>query len=129
VTLAGQLRALADEYRADGEAAVEFAVTGEPRPVAAEAGLTVYRTAQEALTNARKHAPGRPVRLCLQFSETEIAVRVTNPLPEARPGGPLAATGSGHGLTGLRERAALAGGTLTAGPADGEWQVCLRIPA
>jgi hypothetical protein len=50
-------------------------------------------------------------------------------LPEVRPGGPLAATGSGHGLTGLRERAALAGGTLTAGPADGEWQVCLRIPA
>jgi signal transduction histidine kinase len=56
-------------------------------------------------------------------------VRAANLLPEVGPGGPLAATGSGHGLTGLRERAALAGGTLTAGPADGEWQVCLRIPA
>ena len=128
--LPDQLSALAEEYGVDGDAPVDFQVAGSPRPVAGQAGLAAYRTAQEALTNARKHAPGgRPVRLCLQFSETEIAVRVTNPLPEARPGGPLAATGSGHGLTGLRERAALAGGTLTAGPADGEWQVCLRIPA
>ena len=91
--------------------------------------MAAYRTAQEALTNARKHAPGQPVRLCLQFSPTDIAVQAANPLPEARPDGPLAAAGSGRGLTGLRERAALAGGALTAGPADGEWQVCLRIPA
>jgi signal transduction histidine kinase len=127
--LPDQLSALAEEYRAGGDARVDFQVAGPPRPVAAEAGLAAYRTAQEALTNARKHAPGQPVRLCLQFSPTDIAVRAVNPLPEVRPGGPLAATGSGHGLTGLRERAALVGGTLTAGPADGEWQVCLRIPA
>jgi signal transduction histidine kinase len=127
--LPDQLSALAGEYRADGDAPVDFQVTGSPRPVAAEAGLAAYRTAQEALTNARKHAPGQPVRLCLQFSPIDIAVRAANPLPEAHSGGLLAATGSGHGLTGLRERAALAGGTLTAGPADGEWQVCLRIPA
>jgi signal transduction histidine kinase len=127
--LPDQLSELAAEYRADGDAPVDFQVTGSPRPVGPEAGLAAYRTAQEALTNARKHAPGQPVRLCLQFSPTDIAVRAANPLPEAHSGGPLAATGSGHGLTGLRERAALAGGTLTAGPADGEWQVCLRIPA
>jgi signal transduction histidine kinase len=41
----------------------------------------------------------------------------------------LAATGGGHGLTGLRERAALGGGTLSAGPIDGQWRVWLRIPA
>jgi len=127
--LPDQLSALAEEYRADGDAPVDFQVAGPARPVAAEAGLAAYRTAQEALTNARKHAPGQPVRLCLQFSPTDIAVRAANPLPEMSPGGPLAATGGGHGLTGLRERAALAGGTLTAGPADGEWRVCLRIPA
>jgi signal transduction histidine kinase len=127
--LPDQLSALAEEYRADGDAPVDFQVAGPPRPVPAEAGLAAYRTAQEALTNARKHAPGQPVRLCLQFSPTDIAVRAANPLPEMSPGGPLAATGGGHGLTGLRERAALAGGTLTAGPADGEWRVCLRIPA
>jgi signal transduction histidine kinase len=126
--LADQLAALAGEYQADGDLAVDFTVTGPPRTVAAEAALAAYRTAQEALTNARKHAPGQPVRLSLEFSAAEIAVRAVNPLP-AQAGGPLAATGAQYGLTGLRERAALGGGTLTAGPAEGEWQVCLRIPA
>ena len=55
-------------------------------------------------------------------------MRVANPLP-AQPGGPLAGTGAQYGLTGLRERAALGGGTLAAGPAGEEWQVALRIPA
>lgn len=126
--LADQLAALAAEYQADGDLAVDFTVTGPPRPVAAEAALAAYRTAQEALTNARKHAPGQPVRLSLEFSAAEIAVGVVNPLP-VQAGGPLAATGAQYGLTGLRERAALGGGTLTAGPAEGEWQVALRIPA
>src|SRR5215469_2648496 len=96
--LPDQLSALAGEYRADGEAPVDFQVTGSPRAVGPEAGLAAYRTAQEALTNARKHAPGQPVRLCLQFSPTDIAVRAANPLPEVRPGGhsrpPAAGTGS-----------------------------------
>ena len=126
--LPDQLEALAGEYRADGDVAVDVTVTGTPRPVAAEAALAAYRTAQEALTNARKHAPGQPVRLSLEFSAAEIAVQVVNPLP-AQAGGPLAATGAQYGLTGLRERAALGGGTLTAGPAGGEWRVGLRIPA
>ena len=43
-------------------------------------GLAAYRTAQEALTNARKHAPGQPVRLSLDFSAADVAVRVVNPL-------------------------------------------------
>ena len=126
--LADQLAALAGEYQADGDLAVDFTVTGTPRTVAAEAALAAYRTAQEALTNARKHAPGQPVRLSLEFSAAEIAVRVVNPLP-VQASGPLAATGAQYGLTGLRERAALGGGTLTARPAGGEWQVCLKIPA
>ena len=100
------------------------------QPVAAEAALAAYRTAQEALTNARKHAPGQPGRLCLEFSAREIAVQVVNGLlPALGEDGPLAEGGTGYGLTGLRERAARSGGTLTAGPADGEWDVCLRIPA
>jgi signal transduction histidine kinase len=126
--LSDQLAALTAEYRADGDV-VGFSAVGEPRPVAAEAVLAAYRTAQEALTNARKHAPGQPVRLSLGFSAAAITVEVVNPLPAGSAGGPLSATGGGYGLTGLRERAALSGGTLTAGPADGEWQVCLRIPA
>lgn len=123
--LPDRLSALVREHHAD----VDLSIIGAPRPVTAEVGLAAYRTAQEALTNARKHAPGLPVRCSLEFSATEIAVRIVNPLPAASDAGPLAATGAGYGLTGLRERAALGGGTLTAGPVDGEWQVCLKIPA
>ena len=127
--LPDQLSELAGEYSVDGDLPVDFTVTGSPRPVAAEVSLAAYRTAQEALTNARKHAPGQPVSLGLEFLPSEIAVLVTNPLPDAGGVGPLAATGTGHGLTGLAERAALGGGTLTAGQADGRWQVRMRIPA
>ncbi len=126
--LSDQLSALAEEYRADGDA-VDYSVVGTPRPVPAEARLAAYRTAQEALTNARKHAPGQPVRVTLSLSPDDVSVLAVNPLPARVVDGPLAATGAGYGLTGLRERAALAGGTLTAGPADGQWRVSLRIPA
>jgi signal transduction histidine kinase len=127
--LADQLAELAAEFGADGDAAVEFGVSGAPRPLAAGPALAAYRTAQEALTNARKHAPGQPVTLRLEFALSQISVRVSNLLPLDGAATPLADAGAGYGLTGLRERAALVGGTLTAGPADGQWQVCLRIPA
>jgi signal transduction histidine kinase len=127
--LAEQLKRLAAEYGADGDMTVDFSLSGTSRPVGAEPGLAAYRTAQEALTNARKHAPGQPVTLSLGFEPAEIVVRVANPLPSGETAGPLATAGAGYGLTGLRERAALGGGTLAAGPADGQWQVCLRIPA
>jgi signal transduction histidine kinase len=126
--LPDQLSALAKEWEADTNVPVDFSVSGSPRPVGTEAGLAAYRTAQEALTNARKHAPGQPVRLGLEFCDSEIAVRVVNPLPVASEGG-TTPDAPGYGLTGLRERAALGDGTLVAGPADGEWRVCLRIPA
>jgi signal transduction histidine kinase len=127
--LAEQLKALAAEYRTDGDTAVDFTVSGSPRPLSAEAGLTAYRTAQEALTNARKHAPGQPVTLRLEFEAAAISVLAANPMPSGETARPLAAAGAGYGLTGLRERAALGGGTLTAGPSGGQWRVCLTLPA
>jgi signal transduction histidine kinase len=127
--LSEQLAELVKEYGADDEVPADLVVTGSPRPVSSEASLAVYRTAQEALTTARKHAPGQPVRVGLEYSAAEIVLRVVNPLPDPTANRPLAASGAGYGLTGLRERAALGGGTLTAGPADEEWQVTLRIPA
>jgi signal transduction histidine kinase len=127
--LADQLSALAKEWEADANVPIDFSVSGSPRPVAAEVGLAAYRTAQEALTNARKHATGQPIRLALDFFDSEIAVRVVNQLPTVSDRDVVPVAGTGYGLTGLRERAALGGGTLVAGPADGEWRVYLRIPA
>jgi len=127
--LIARLRTLAEEHGAAGDARVEFTATGTPRPLGADGALTVYRTAQEALTNARKHAPGQPVRLTLDYAADAVALQVANPLPESGTSGPLAAAGAGYGLTGLRERAALAGGTLTAEPRDGQWQVLLTLRA
>jgi signal transduction histidine kinase len=127
--LPDRLSSLADQYRAVGDLAVDYTVTGQVRSVSAEASLAAYRTAQEALTNARKHSPGQPVTLRLGFEPEQITVDVTNPLPPRRVPGPLADTGAGYGLAGLRERATLAGGALEAGPAAGTWQVSLRIPA
>ena len=127
--LAEQLQALAGQYHVDGDTPVEFTVTGDPRPVGAEAGLTVYRTVQEALTNARKHAPGQPVAVALQFSPSRVTVDIRNPLPPAGAARPLAGAGTGYGLVGLKERAALGGGSLIARPTGGEWRVSLTMPA
>ncbi len=127
--LADQLSALVSQYRMVGDMDVSFSVTGTVRPLDDQAGLTAYRTAQEGLTNARKHASGQPVALSLRFEPGVITVSVTNPLPPAdESAGSLAGTGGGYGLTGLRERAALAGGTLEAGPVAGTWQLALRMP-
>ena len=126
--LTSRLRALAEDQRAAGDAVVEFTVAGTPWPLGAERALTAYRTAQEALTNARKHAPGQPVTVTVTYNSEEMTLRVSNPLPAAGTEGPLTHAGTGYGLTGLRERAALADGTLTAAAADGRWTVLLRLP-
>jgi signal transduction histidine kinase len=127
--LSDQLASLADQYHTAGEPPVNVEVSGEPRPIPAEASVAAYRTAQEALTNARKHAPGQPVTLRLGYEPSELRLSVVNPIPPRRGERPLADTGGGFGLVGLAERAALAGGTFDAGPAAGTWQVNLRIPA
>ena len=127
--LTAQLGALADEYHGASGAAVEFTITGTPRPLGPERALAVYRTAQEAVTNALKHAPGQPVCLAVRYTPDDTTLLVSNPLPPSGTEGPLAHAGTGYGLTGLRERAELVSGTLSAGPADGEWQVRLRLPA
>jgi signal transduction histidine kinase len=114
-----------------GNGRVSQRVRGIPRELHPDAGLALYRTAQEALANARKHAPGAPVTVTLAFEDQVVVLRVTNPRPDGAGGGPsrLAATGGGYGLPGLRERAELVGGTLRAGPAGDDWVVELRVPA
>ena len=121
--------ALATLTRGDGR--VSQKVTGTPRELRPDAGLALYRTAQEALANARKHAPGAPVTITLSFEDQAAVIQVTNPTPcsAGTRSCPLAATGGGYGLHGLRERAELLGGTLRAGPSEGGWLVELRVPA
>ncbi|NUR93251.1 MAG: sensor histidine kinase, partial [Nonomuraea sp.] len=130
--LVDEVTALVGEHQAEGEPPVDLDVDGTPRPLAAEAGLAAFRTVQEALTNARKHAPGRPVRCRLDYTADGLTVTVTNQLPVRSPDSgraALASSGAGYGLAGLGERAALCGGTLTAGPEDGHWRVHLHVPA
>ena len=127
--LPDQLASLAVQFRTAGDPAVNLEVSGPARPIPAEASVAAYRTAQEALTNARKHAPGQPVTLHLGYDPDQITLSVVNPIPAEHSERPLADTGGGFGLVGLRERAALAGGTFEAGPQAGNWQVTLRIPA
>lgn len=84
-----------------------------PEPVQRAA----YRTVQEALTNISKHAPGAEVRVRLRTRGGRLLVDVLNGPAPARVGaGPEPLPGGGHGLVGLRERAQLLGGSLTAGP-------------
>jgi signal transduction histidine kinase len=122
------LAMLTTAYEADVVAPATVHVDGEPREVRPDVALALYRTAQEAITNVRKHAPGAPVNVSLHYGSGEVALAVGN---EAGTTGerPLADTGGGYGLTGLRERAELAGGTFASGPHGRGWRVDVRIPA
>ena len=115
-------------HRLAGHNAVELAITGEAAAVGAEATHTVVRVAQEALTNAAKHAPGATRSLRLAFPDDRVTLTVHNGPTTGERDGELAG-GTGVGLVGMRERAALLGGTLQAGPApDGGWTVELELP-
>lgn len=108
---------LLDEARAGGTPlSLDRRVT-DPADVPPALGRTVYRIVQECLTNARKHAPGAPVTVTLTGGPGEgLSVAVAN----SAPTGPVPPVpGSGQGLIGLTERAALAGGRLTHGPGPG----------
>ena len=105
-------------------APAELHVSGEPRPLPPKAGLALYRAAQEAITNARKHAPGAATRVALEFGSTDTVLRVDNDAASTP-----ARSGGGFGLQGMRERLELAGGTLAVGATDGGWRVEARVPA
>src|SRR5262249_38120652 len=77
-----------------------FGVHGQPRPLSAALELSLYRIAQEGLTNAMKHAPSAPVRIDVRYQGHDVAVEVVN---EDGPSAPARCDG-GHGLIGLGER-------------------------
>ncbi|MFI0715165.1 sensor histidine kinase [Streptomyces inhibens] len=114
--------------RLTGAEGAQLDVTGEARPLPAEAGLAVRRVAQEALTNVRKHAPGARVHVRLEYAVDDVGLEVRDSGGRGKPG-ELAKSGSGYGLLGMRERAELLGGTLESGPDEEGFVVRLRVPA
>lgn len=106
-------------------------VEGTAVELPTDATQAVVRTAQEALTNARRHAPGAPIEVTLTYTSAEVVLQVDN--GASAGGGAAAGSGSGMGLIGMRERAALlsgdaAAGPLVDGPMAGGWRVLLRLP-
>jgi signal transduction histidine kinase len=118
------LEALLERARAAG-LPVDLAIEGRPRPLAQGVDLSAYRILQEALTNVVKHAGPVPTTVTLGYRPDALELTVT----DAGSGRPQSATPGGHGLVGMRERAALFGGTLTAAPHNGRgFQVQAVLP-
>jgi signal transduction histidine kinase len=117
-----------------------YTIAGRQRPLPAGIELCVYRVVQESLTNVLKHAPGSSVDVSLEYEPEHIRVTITDagphsvPLQRSRTPRSAAAqatdhSGAGVGLTGMRERASLYGGALTAGrKPDGGFEVTLALP-
>ncbi|MEV8538306.1 sensor histidine kinase [Streptomyces sp. NPDC051572] len=112
----GQLIDLVDESRDAAGSRTRLIVSGPIAPLDPGIEVTAYRIVQEALTNARRHAPGAAVDVELRYGDGDLALRVRDNGPGSIAD--LAAL-SGHGLLGMRERAATVGGTLRTGPAPG----------
>jgi signal transduction histidine kinase len=108
----------------------ELTVAGEPRPLSPEVGLALYRTAQEALINTAKYAGrGGRAELSLTYRTDGIELAIEDArAPDAAPPLSSGLTFGGYGLTGMRERAELLGGRLTAGPTDQGFRVLLWLP-
>ncbi|MDX6254175.1 MAG: hypothetical protein QOJ11_509 [Frankiales bacterium] len=109
-----QLNDLLDEARAASGAGTRLIIRGPADPLDPSVELAAYRIVQEALTNARRHAPGAAVDVELYYAADAVRVRIR----DNGPGCPDASSG-GHGLRGMRERAAAVGGRLQTGPAPG----------
>jgi signal transduction histidine kinase len=127
--LSQAVRTHRERYGADAA----FTVGGGPRPLPPEATVALLRTAQEALVNAAKHAPGQRVSVRLEYGGDDVSLTVVNDLPPS--GGPAPGSAvcpstvdGGYGLTGMRERLRLLNGTLVAGAQDGHWVVAAGLP-
>jgi signal transduction histidine kinase len=125
----GDLPGLVKEIGAAG-IPVDLSVTGDPDRLPPAVGLCVYRIIQEALTNVVKHASPARAAAQVMIGPGLVRVDVTDDGPGRLSGdGESAGTVSGHGILGMRERAAALGGTLAAGPrAERGWEVIASLP-
>jgi signal transduction histidine kinase len=120
----GELDALIETARATGTR-IRLTREGDVARLPLSVDLAAYRIVQEALTNARRHAPGADVDIELSYRAEALLVRVRDYGPGASGAEPV----EGHGLMGMRERAALASGTFSSGPAvGGGFEVDVTLP-
>ena len=120
-----QLGPLVSRIRATG-VPIAYRVQGEPRSLPAGLDLTAYRVVQEALTNTVKHASGASVDILVDYQPARLSLDIAD---SGGVPGQSAASGNGRGLIGLRERVAVHGGTVQAGPRSrGGYCVQVRIP-
>jgi signal transduction histidine kinase len=117
---------LLEDHRRATNSPCSLTVMGEPGPLASEANVALYRTAQEALSNVRKHAPsaGVDVKLIWEGDGARLIVESRDGASSTDP-----ESGSGYGLAGMSERAQLAGGSLVTGPTADGFRVELQAPA
>jgi signal transduction histidine kinase len=118
-----QLNELVDEARNASGTATRLIVSGPPATLDPGVELAAYRIVQEALTNARRHAPGAAVDVELRYTTDALRLRIRDNGPGPSLGSALtpvlAGEAGGHGLAGMRERATAAGGELQTGAAPG----------
>jgi signal transduction histidine kinase len=117
------LRTLAARHRAAGTP-IEIRVKGRSRPLAPGLDQAAYRILQESLTNAARHGTG-PAEVEVTYGPRWLELTISNPVPAAVGG---EATQSGHGILGMRERAALLGGSVEASSRNGRFEVRARLP-
>lgn len=121
-----QLNELLDEARDASGSAARLILTGTPVPLDPGVELAAYRIVQEALTNARRHAPGAGVDVELRYHGRALTLRIR----DDGPGPPAHTPHDGHGLAGMRERATAVGGQLHTGTAvGGGFLVEAQLPA
>jgi signal transduction histidine kinase len=127
---ADRLEQLAADFETDAQVPTRLEVTGTPRALDPEASLALYRVAQEALTNARRHSSPQRVELSLVYEPAGTRLTVSDHGKAASTLFPEATgAGGGYGLTGMRERAELLGGRLEARNTSDGFEVELWIPA
>ena len=120
-----QIRELIDQAR-DAGMSVSLTLFGAPRPLSEGAELAAYRVVQESLTNTRKHGGlAAAAAITMSYEPDGLLLRMT----DDGLGGAAGSDGVGHGLTGMRERIEMYGGTVQAGPLpDAGYQVTARLP-
>jgi signal transduction histidine kinase len=121
------------ESARSGGVTVTTTVTGTRRPLPEGVDLSAYRIVQEALSNAMRHAPGSAVQVRLYYGEAVLVIDVRNngyvPVTGEQRAKAGLGNGSGHGIIGMRERTAMLGGHLEAGPTgDDEFLVTAALP-